>query len=90
MYVAFIDYRKVFDPVDRTVLWKILCKNGIFGKMLVIFQGMYEYVRCNVSCDKGETDFFQCLDGLKQGCILSALLFSYLIQVVTNEVRFRL
>ena len=89
VYVAFIDYRKAFDSVNRSVLWKILCKNDIIGKMLVIRQGIYEDVRCNVRCDKGETIFFQSLSGLKQGCILSPLLFSYLIQVVANEVRLR-
>ena len=57
--------------------------------MLVILQGIYEVERCNVRCDKGETDFFQCLCGLIQGCILSPLLFSHLIQVVANEVRLR-
>ena len=89
MYVAFIDYRKSFDSVNRSVLWKILCKNGIIGKLLVILQGIYEDVRCNVRCDKGGTDFFQCLSGLKQGCILSPLLCSYFIQVVAQEVRLR-
>ena len=58
VYVAFIDYRKSFDSVNRSVLWKILCKNGIIGKLLVILQGIYEDVRCNVRCDKGGTDFF--------------------------------
>ena len=58
VYVAFIDYRKALDSVNRSVLWKILCKNGIIGKMLFILQSIYEDVRCNVRCDKGETDFF--------------------------------
>ena len=89
VYVAFIDYRKAFDSVNGSVLWKILCKNGIIGKMFVILQGIYEDVRCNVRCDKGETDFFQSLSGLKQGCILSPLLFSFLIQLVANEVCLR-
>ena len=30
---------------------------------------------------------FDCQSGLKQGCILSSMLFSYLIQVVRNEVQ---
>ena len=89
VYVYFIAYRKTFDSVNRSVLWTILCKNDIIGKMLVILQGIYEDVRCNVHCDKAETDFSQSLSGLKQGCILSPLLFSYLIQVVANEVRLR-
>ena len=42
-----------------------------------------------VSCvrsDIGATKYFNCSKGLKQGGILSPILFSYFIQVVTNEV----
>ncbi|KAK7481830.1 hypothetical protein BaRGS_00026977 [Batillaria attramentaria] len=28
-YVAFIDYEKAFDSVDRTCLWSLLCKRGL-------------------------------------------------------------
>ena len=43
-------------------------------------------MRCYVRGEGGNTDFFNCPSGLKQGCILSPMLFSYLIQVVRNEV----
>ena len=43
VYVAFIDYRKAFASVNRSVLWKILCKNSIIGKMLVIQVFMRTY-----------------------------------------------
>ena len=39
VYVSFIDYRKAFDSVNISVLWTILFKNGIIGKMIVILQG---------------------------------------------------
>ena len=56
--------------------------------MPVIREGMYEGVRCNVLCDKGETDFFLCSNGLKQECISILLLFSYLISVGGHSLQF--
>jgi len=35
LYVAFIDFRKAFDSVDRSKLWLILEKNGVTGKILI-------------------------------------------------------
>jgi len=33
--------------------------------------------------------FFNCPNGLKQGCIMSPILFSYLVQEITTEIRRR-
>ena len=35
MYVAFIDFEKAFDSVNRKLLWLILLKNGIGGNYTV-------------------------------------------------------
>ena len=86
LYVAFIDYKKAFDSINRNALWKILEQNGIDGKMLAVLKSIYSEV---VSCFRSDietTKYFNCSKGLKQGCILSPILLSYIIQVVTNEV----
>ena len=86
VYVAFIDYKKAFDSIDREALWKVLEHFGIKGNMLATFKSIYSQVKCDVRGEGGNTDFLNCPSGLKQGCILSPMLFSYLIQVVRNEV----
>ena len=86
LYVAFIDYKKAFDSINRNALWKILEQNGIDGKMLDVLKSIYSEVVSCVRSDIGTTKYFNCSKGLKQGCILSPILFSYIIQVVTNEV----
>ena len=35
MYVAFIDFEKAFDSINRKLLWLILLKNGIGGNYTV-------------------------------------------------------
>ena len=41
----------------------------------------------SVKYANGTTEFFTCPNGLKQGCILSPMLFSLLVQEITSEIR---
>ena len=54
--------------------------------MLATLKSIYRQVRCNDRGEGGNTIFFDWPSGLKLGCILSPMLFSYIIQVVRNEV----
>ena len=84
MYAAFIDFRKAFDSVKRETLWNVFQKNGINGKMLTMMKSIYNIVLSCVRCPYGKTFFFDCPNGVKQGCILSPILFSLLVQEITN------
>ena len=86
MYVAFIDFCKAFDSVNRKVMFAILRRNGINGKMLCILQSMYRSARSCVRCPFGYTDYFECTSGLKQGCKCSPILFSYVVGEIAKEV----
>ena len=54
--------------------------------MLAVLKSIYSEVVSCVRSDVGTTKYFNCSKGLKQGCILGPILFSYIIKVVTNEV----
>ena len=41
VYVAFIDYKKAFDTVDRDKLWETLEKIKTSSKMVNILKAMY-------------------------------------------------
>ena len=75
LYVAFVDFRKCFDLINRDALFTILERNGITGNMLNSIKGMYERVSAAVRCNYELTDFFDCPVGLKQGCLMSPKLF---------------
>ena len=89
MYAAFIDFRKAFDSVKRETLLNVLQKNGINGKMVTMIKSIYNIVLSCVRCPYGKTIFFDCPNGVKQGCILSPILFSLLVQEITNEIHRR-
>ena len=64
-------------------------KNSICGIFFNIRKSIYENVLSSVKYANDNTEFFTCPNGLKQGCILSPMLFSLLVQEITNELRSR-
>ena len=85
-YVAFIDYRKAFDSVRRDVLWKVLREKGISDKMINMIRGIYKKVEGSVRYGTKTSEAFECPIGLRQGCVMSPLLFSLLISKVSDEI----
>ena len=86
VYVSFVDFRKAFDTVKRHVLWNILSNLGVCGKMLLALQSMYKSVRFCVMDKMTCTDYFECLQGLKQGCLASPTLFTFLINELASYI----
>ena len=48
MLVAFIDFSKVYDKVDREKLWSCLQSVGVEGRFLRFLQALYEGSVCKV------------------------------------------
>ena len=76
LYCAFIDYRKAFDSVDRTLLWQKLLRTTIDGKILIVIQNLYKNAKSCVREGFNCSDFFTSNIGVRQGENLSPLLFS--------------
>ena len=86
VYVAFVDLKKAFDRVDRKILWEILGKYGLEGRLLEMVKAIYHQVQCCVRCNNTYGDVFECNCGLKQGCKMSPILFSLLVNYVAKYV----
>eukprot|EP00745_Piridium_sociabile_P004303 TRINITY_DN1254_c0_g1_i4.p1 TRINITY_DN1254_c0_g1~~TRINITY_DN1254_c0_g1_i4.p1 ORF type:complete len:981 (+),score=112.61 TRINITY_DN1254_c0_g1_i4:2532-5474(+) len=86
LYVAFVDFRKAFDSVNRNLLWDILRKEGVNGKAYMALRSIYESVLACVRDRCVYSDMFECPRGVKQGCLLSPLLFSFFINELAMEV----
>ena len=87
LYVAFIDFQKCFDTINRNILWPILTKNGINGKLLKCIRKMYDIVKARVrACDNSLTEHINCTLGVKQGDICSPVLFSLYINELAIEI----
>lgn len=86
LYVIFVDYLKCFDSIDRESLWLVLQKVKTSTKMKKMIQGIYKSVQACVRWNHEVSDFFECPQGVRQGCIMSPLLFSLLINDVAEQV----
>ena len=87
VYIAFIDYKKALDTVDRETLWETLEKLKTSSKMVNMLKSMYSSVQASVRWGASLSEFFDCSLGVKHGCLFSPLIFSLLISafvVVVN------
>ena len=76
LFVCFIDLSKAYDRVWREGLFFKLINCGIGGKTINILIDMYKQVKFSLKYNGKMTDYFNSEIGLKQGCVLSPLLFN--------------
>ncbi|WP_143558637.1 RNA-directed DNA polymerase, partial [Solemya velum gill symbiont] len=84
-FTAFIDFRKAYDRIDRGILFRKLGQYGVTGKLLAAIKSIYQDVKSCVRINGLKTDWFDINCGLKQGCLLSPLLFNlYINDLITK------
>ena len=76
LFVAFVDYSKAFDFVNRSYLWQKLLQSNINGKILNVVRNMYKNAKSHVTVNNVISDSFPCQAGVRQGENLSPLLFA--------------
>jgi len=75
--VAFIDLTKAFDTVNRDLLWKVLSKFGCPPHFLQMLRAFHNSMSARVTVGGHESDPFDVLVGVKQGCVLAPVLLTY-------------
>jgi len=86
LWVVFVDVRKAYDRVWRNGLWYKLAKMKVSPKMIRILQEMYSEVQNSVQVDKTDSETYNINIGLKQGCIMSPVLFSIFINDLVEDM----
>lgn len=86
-YVGFIDIQKAYDRVWRKGLWYKLHKYGITGKFWRVLRNIYESVESCVVVNGTQSRWFSVETGLRQGCLLSPILFAIYINGLAEEIQ---
>ena len=76
IYACFIDFKKAFDSIWHEGLLIRLLENNINGKFYDLIKNMYSKTTCFIKIGKKRTKTFEYNRGVRQGCILSPLLFN--------------
>ena len=89
--IGFIDFNKAFDSIHHETLWKILRHYGLPQKIVGLISVLYKSFECSVLMDSTQTDYFPVKSGVRQGCILSPILFNitldYIMRQTTQNAR---
>ncbi|KAI8484467.1 hypothetical protein Bbelb_377380 [Branchiostoma belcheri] len=78
---------KAFDSINRDNMWRILKSYGIPNKIISVLKAIYKGTSCIVRVGTQNTDKFEVRTGVRQGCILSPLLFITTIDWVLKKVK---
>jgi hypothetical protein len=76
-FIAFIDMEKAFDRINRNNLWKVMREDhyGIDPKLIRVVKSIHRFTRNKVKCGEVESEWFEVRTGVRQGGVLSPLLF---------------
>ena len=86
-FLSFIDFKKAFDSVDRTLLLYKLSKIGIVGSIYNAISSLYKDPKSRVILNDISTDWFNCPVGVKQGDTMSPTLFAIYINDLAEELK---
>ena len=86
LYVAFVDYSRCYDTINKNALFTVLERNGISGNFLDCIKSIYASVSACIRNNGEFSEYFECPIGLKQGCLLSPRLFLIFISEVSRAI----
>ena len=85
IFSCFVDFKKAFDSVPRDLLLTKLLNMGISGKLFNIIRHIYTTDKACVKLGQSRSEFFSLDIGVRQGCILSPLLFNLFISDLAKK-----
>ena len=89
-FLCFIDLQEAYVSVDRTLLWQVLARFGTPPQMIEVIRQFHDGMRACLRSDDGRcSEWFEVAQGLRQGCVLSTLLFNVFFAAILLVVQER-
>nr|VZH89496.1 unnamed protein product [Spirometra erinaceieuropaei] len=83
--VCFVDFAAAFDSVHRESLWRIMALDGVPAKIIAMIKAYYRSTTARVLVRNNLSQPFGIRSGVRQGCILSPILFNYAIDWILGR-----
>ena len=87
LHYAFIDLEKAYDGVPREEVWNCLRLKGVTESYVRLIQDMYRDSQTQIRCADGLGEPFYVTIGLHQGSTFSPLLFIFIMDCLTENIR---
>ena len=87
VFAGFVDFSKAFDCVNRQKLWKKLINQGLSTKFVNALCALYKNVQSSVRVNGQLSEWFEVSCGLKQGCLLSPVLFAIFLDDLIKDIK---
>ena len=85
VFAVFIDYKKAFDRVWHYGLFSVLQQYGVPRKLINIIRDLYSKAKSCIRVNNNLTDWFETTIGVRQGCLLSPVLFNVFLENILAE-----
>ena len=85
LFHNFIDFKKAFDRVWHEGLWQVLRTFGIEEGLVQTIQALYKTSSSAVLLNNQVGDYFKTTVGVRQGCLLSPVLFNLFLENIMRE-----
>ena len=85
LFHNFIDFKKAFDRVWHDGLWQVLRGFNIDEGLVQVIQELYTNASSAVLLDGQIGEFFRTSVGVRQGCLLSPVLFNIFLEQIMQE-----
>ena len=85
VHLGFVDLTKAYDSVDHSALITILKQYQVPQQLINIIKELYTGTWCCVRTAEGTSEDFEVKTGVRQGCVLSPLLFNCFMDRIVRE-----
>ena len=85
VHLGFMDLTKAYDLVDRSALFAMLRHYRVPQQLIDIIKELYTGTWCCVRTTDGTSEDFEVKTGVRQGCVLSPLLFNCFMDRILRE-----
>ncbi|XP_023247234.1 uncharacterized protein LOC111643501 [Copidosoma floridanum] len=86
---SFVDLTAAFDTVNRERLWEVMKEEGMSKGLIERVKELYEETMVTVKVNNTYSDKFWSTKGVRQGCVLSSILFCIYIAALEKEYKNR-
>ena len=84
---VFIDFKQAYDSVHRPAIVTIMEEFGVPSKLIRLTKLCISNTRSKVRVGNKETNIIDIVSGLKQGCLLSCMIFNLVMEKTIRSVR---